>query len=339
MAGSARGARGAKKGTPAAGRPARSRSAPGSTRAASHAPPSSAKPGQRRSAAAVDAPPVADPVMQVEPQSARNPTMSDANSPEPLKDAVRDMAAAASRAASAAADAVTSAVGGTTGASTAGADDASRLRSAVGATSRIVQQAATILEEEIAAGIVAAKRVEGRLVDVQKLRGADPQEVMQRFRRDAHEVVDILIDLVNVATNSLGGLAQRVVRIREGGGSADDGGKPRSPAGAVPSLNVPRPVRSGESVEVPLTLENDGDNPTDNFAFVCSDLVNPGGERIGGEFVSFAPTSLTIAPHSAATVMISVSVPAGTPPGTYSGILQATRMERVRAVLSVSIAQ
>jgi hypothetical protein len=278
--------------------------------------------------------------MQAEAQSARNPTMSrDATSQEPLKDAVRDMAAAASRAASAAADAVTSAVGGATGSSTAGGDDVSRLRSAVGATSRIVQQAATILEEEIAAGIVAAKRVEGRLVDVQKLRGADPQEVMQRFRRDAHEVVDILIDLVNVATNSLGGLAQRVVHISEAGGGTNDGAKPRGPASAVPSLSVPQAVRSGESVEVPLTLENDGDNPTDNFEFMCSDLVNPGGQRIDGQFVSFAPASLTIAPHSAATVMISVSVPTGTPPGTYSGILQATRLERLRAVLSISIAQ
>jgi hypothetical protein len=262
----------------------------------------------------------------------------DTTSTEPLKTAIRDAATAATKVASAAVDAVASAVGGAAGATAAGGEDASRLRGAVGATSRIVQQAASILEEEIAAGIVAAKRVEVRLVDVQKLRDADPQEVMQRFRRDAHDVVDILIDLVNVVTNSLGGLAQRVVRIGETAAGTGSGQARGVGAAAVPSLSVAQPVRSGESVEVPLTLENDGESATENFEFVCSDLVNPAGARIGGQCVNFAPASLTIGPHSSATVVITVKVPEGTAPGTYSGVLQATRLERLRAVLSVSIA-
>src|SRR3989304_2040746 len=92
-------------------------------------------------------------------------------------------------------------------------EDINVLRGVAGATSRIVQQAASILEEEIAAGIVAAKRVEERLIDVQKLRNGQAEEIMKRFRRDAHDVVDILVDMVNLATNSLGGLAERVVKI------------------------------------------------------------------------------------------------------------------------------
>ncbi|MCU0805235.1 MAG: hypothetical protein MUF79_09130 [Burkholderiales bacterium] len=266
-----------------------------------------------------------------------------------IKDAVPEAAGAAARAAGAAADAAAAAAGGgesargeASAAAAAAGDELNALRGAVGATSRIVLQAASILEEEIAAGIVAAKKVEARFVDVDKLRGADPQEVMQRFRRDAHEVVDILIDLVNVATNSLSGLAQRVVRISEAGVGAAAGavsGKLRPAAGAVPSLAVPQPLKPGESVQVPLTLENDGDTTTENFRFLCSDLVNASGDRIAGGYVSFLPDALAIAPRSAATVTVTVSAPTGTPTGVYSGIVQATRLEQLRAVLSVRVEQ
>ncbi len=59
----------------------------------------------------------------------------------------------------------------------------------------------SVLEEELAAGINTTQKHEKKVVDVDKLRAGDPQEVIQRFRRDAHDVVDILLDLVNVATN------------------------------------------------------------------------------------------------------------------------------------------
>lgn len=268
---------------------------------------------------------------------------------ETIKDAVNEVAGVAANATTAAAETAAAAIGAGSadaqGGTAAGGGDKNVLRGAVGATSKIVQQAASILEEEIAAGIVAAKKVEARLLDVQKLRGADSQEVMQRFRRDAHEVVDILIDLVNVATNSLSGVAQRVIRISEAGvgaaagGAAASGGKLRPAGSAVPSLAVSQPLKPGESVAVPLTLENDGDTTTENFRFLCSDLVNASGDRIAGGHVSFAPEALVIGPHSAATVTVTVNAPPGTPAGVYSGIVQATKLEQLRAVLSVHIEQ
>lgn len=288
----------------------------------------------------------ATPAKQRKPAAKQIARESEAVNVEEIKDAVKEAASAATRAAGAAAEAAAAAVGAGEAprneANAASADELNVLRGAVGATSRIVLQAASILEEEIAAGIVAAKKVEARLVDVDKLRGADPQEVMQRFRRDAHEVVDILIDLVNVATNSLSGLAQRVVRISEAGVGAAAGavsGKLRPAAGAVPALSVPQPLKPGESVQVPLTLENDGDSTTENFRFLCSDLVNASGDRIAGGYVSFLPEALAIAPRSAATVTVTVSAPSGTPAGVYSGIVQATRLEQLRAVLSVRVEQ
>jgi len=203
-----------------------------------------------------------------------------------------------------------------------------------GRTSRIVQQAASILEEELAAGIVAAREVEKRFVDVQQLRGGDAQEVMQRFRRDAHDVVDILIDMVTVATNAVGGLTQRAVTV--GSPKRADGAAPAAMAG-TPSLDVPYKVKAGESIEVPLALENGGDVPTEALDFHSSDLVSASGRRIEACRVSFAPQSLVIAARHSEVVKVTVSVPFDTPPGTYAGLLQASKLEQLRAIVTVQI--
>ena len=211
---------------------------------------------------------------------------------------------------------------------------------AAGSTVRIVQKAVSVLEEELAAGINTTQKFEKKVVDVDKLRAGDPQEVIQRFRRDAHDVVDILLDLVNVATNSLDQLTQRVIRIgvsesRTGAApsSSGDGGT----GGGIPSLAVSTPVKPGGAVEIPMTLENESSKPTDVFYLLSSDLVNPNGDRIAAQQVSFVPEKMVIEPQKSAVITVTVRVPDSTPPGTYSGLLQATKLEQLRAVLSIQI--
>lgn len=204
-----------------------------------------------------------------------------------------------------------------------------------GSTSRIVSKAASILEEEIATGIRVTQDIEKKYVDVDQVRSRDAAGVMQRFRKDAHDVVDILIDLVNVASNAVTGLTERGVSI----GIGDKPQKPeKKEAGSViPSLTFPSAVKPGEAVEIPMSLENESDQPTDTFYFHSSDLVNTTGERISADRISFVPERLKIEPRSAATVTVTVRVPEETPPGIYSGLLQATQLKQLRAVLSIQV--
>lgn len=208
-----------------------------------------------------------------------------------------------------------------------------------GTTSRIVQRAAFILEEEIASGIVAAQQVEKQFIDVEKLRSRDAEETLQRFRRDAHDVVDILLDLVNVATNSLSGLAQRAVTISANAvDAAASAGQPTStPSGGIPALTIGRPVKAGERVEVPMRLENDSDRVTETFHFISSDLLNPSGQRIPAQEISFAPETISIEPHQSATITVAINVPEGAEAGVYSGLLQATRLDQLRAVVTLQV--
>jgi hypothetical protein len=201
-------------------------------------------------------------------------------------------------------------------------------------TSRIVQQAASILEEEIAAGIIAAKQIEERLVDVDSLRSTKPEEVVQRLRRDAHDVVDILVDIVHVTTKTAGSLARRMVNIRASERSSTEEG---FNGGPIATLKMDHPVRAGESATIPLAVENDSDQPLESFEFRNTELVSMSGERISGHHITFDPAALTLRPHSTERVVVTVTPPHTTPPGTYSGLLQATKLDHVRAVLVVQI--
>jgi len=64
-------------------------------------------------------------------------------------------------------------------------------------SSDMIQKAALILEEEVAAGIVAAKEIERSMREEGDVRSAEFDDIVQRMRRDAHDVVDIIGTQVN----------------------------------------------------------------------------------------------------------------------------------------------
>lgn len=212
-------------------------------------------------------------------------------------------------------------------------DPADILRGVAGTTSRTVFQAASILEEEIAAGVVAAKQVEERLVKSSVLPAGRPNALMQRFRRDMHEVVDLVLDLVNAAADYAGMPNQPGVTIRR---VADGEMAYRVKNGPLPTLVMPNLTRAGERVEVAVSLENNLDR-AESFGLLSTDLVSASGNRISGRQVSFSPHSLSIGPYHTQEVVVAVSIPRGKPSGTYSGLIRSTETDRLRAVLVVQV--
>lgn len=198
-------------------------------------------------------------------------------------------------------------------------------------TNRIVEDAATILEEELAHGLEVARGVERRLFSGSE---RDPAEIVSRFREDTHQLVDVAADLLSGAMGSLDRLAgeRSAVTIREEDRARVDGGAQR-----VPTLPAPEVVAPGATVDVAMSVENRSDQPTGRFALNASDLVSASGDRISADRVTFTPKSVKVEPATTSRVTVKLSVPKQTPPGTYSGLLQATRLEAVRAVLRVTV--
>ena len=214
---------------------------------------------------------------------------------------------------------------------TAGAARSSPIfKSFADTTSHVVQQAASILEEEIAAGILAARQIENKFIDTQELRSGKPDEVFQRFRRDAHEAIDIVLDVVGAAARNATRMAQRAISIRGGErtGTAES---------STPVLSVPQPVKSGQTGEVSMVLENDGETPAEPFELRPTDLVSAAGHRIPAHAVEFDPKVISIAPHQNQRAVVRVTPLPDTPPGTYSGLIQTSRPDQLRAVLTLVV--
>jgi hypothetical protein len=66
-------------------------------------------------------------------------------------------------------------------------------------TSQIVKDAAALLDEELAAGIVAANQMQKRFRKEGRVDPADFSDALQRFQADAHEVITLLNDRLNDA--------------------------------------------------------------------------------------------------------------------------------------------
>jgi hypothetical protein len=64
-------------------------------------------------------------------------------------------------------------------------------------SAQIVKDAAALLDEELAAGIQAAKQVQQRFRKEGRIDPADFSDALQRFQADAHEVIALLNERLN----------------------------------------------------------------------------------------------------------------------------------------------
>jgi len=75
--------------------------------------------------------------------------------------------------------------------------NSSRFEAVSQSSAQIVKDAAALLDEELAAGIQAAKQVQQRFRKEGRIDPADFSDALQRFQADAHEVIALLNDRLN----------------------------------------------------------------------------------------------------------------------------------------------
>jgi hypothetical protein len=135
-----------------------------------------------------------------------------------------------------------------------------------------------------------------------------------RFRRQAHELIETLL-----ATFSGG--------AREKAGAADE---------RIPLLRSPAPVQAGRSTRVGFCTYNEEDTPS-QVTLYCTDFISDQGHEIPALRVTVTPRQATIPAKGKADFDIEVAVPQQTPPGYYSGLIQAMGNRYVKAVLMIEV--
>lgn len=196
----------------------------------------------------------------------------------------------------------------------------------------VVKKAVDILEEEIAAGIIAAKQIEKKFINVEQVRDKDPDHIMSRFRTDAYEVIDMLMDIASVATSQLESISKKVVNIS----SLSDDGK-SSQATQVPVIRNGKEYKAGDEAILTMQLQNDHNKDEMEIALRETDLIDPSGKRILMRNVVMKPEVLVLKPGDQKEVKIHVKIPKATKAGTYSGLLMDKKIPNLQAMIVVDV--
>jgi len=208
----------------------------------------------------------------------------------------------------------------------------------IGSASRIVLKAARILEEEIARGIVAAKQTEEKFTDVTKLRGGqitnnrNLDDLFVRFRKDAHDIIDLVADLASLAAQNAGRISSQIINISSGKPTSSN----TSPQ-QVALIQVPQELHVGVQTEFPVTVENDNEKEEKNISFINSPLIDSSGNQLPSDALTFNPNPLKIPASSKATVNVKISIPITAKPGNYTSFIQGRDMEGLKATLLVKV--
>lgn len=99
----------------------------------------------------------------------------------------------------------------------AAATEPGQFRALGQSASDVVQQAAAVLEEELAAGIVAGQRIEERFRAERRVDEAEVADVVERFRANAHELVEVVGDrIAELGSGDAQDLAKRFLNDAHG---------------------------------------------------------------------------------------------------------------------------
>ena len=178
----------------------------------------------------------------------------------------------------------------------------------------VVSQAASILDEEMARGVVAAQRSSG---------APHPQsDPGSAVLHQMHEIVDNLAAI----WPSLQGVA------------APGSAKSQAAAGVDPVAEL-RPktcVRPGQHATISMTVRNT-ENRAVHLVPAATDLLGSRGGRIPGALLEITPQDLRLESQEQKELSIATTVPPDAIPGCYSGLLVVGGVDYLRALVTIDV--
>jgi hypothetical protein len=180
----------------------------------------------------------------------------------------------------------------------------------------IVSQAASILDEEMARGVLAASRA-----------GAAPSrgygDPATPLMRQVHELVD------NIAT-----MWSRMEKAQ-----TTPYRSPQSTVSNDEPLADVRPraaVKPGQRATISMSMSNSENRPV-RLVAAATDLLGSNGGRIASSLLEFTPAELSLEPGEQRDIVIATIVPPETTPGCYSGLLVVRGVDYLRALITIEV--
>lgn len=196
---------------------------------------------------------------------------------------------------------------------------------------KVINSAVNVLEEEIAAGILAAKKIERKVLDVDDIRN-DPDDLMNRIRRDTHEAVDLFLDALTAITKQVNKLAEKENKPQSEPATSNNSKK--SPVLSL--IETERPLHPGETEVFTFTLLEDTVDTT-KISFQKTALFGPNGQTINATAIKVSPQNLVLKSNEEREIRVKISLPKKAEPGIYNAFITDKENAIVKVVLNVEV--
>jgi hypothetical protein len=201
---------------------------------------------------------------------------------------------------------------------------------------RVLSSAVNVLEEEIAAGILAAKKIEKKVINIDDIRN-DPENLLNRIRKDTHEVVDLFLDGFIALSSQLKILSDNVARQTSAVKTTDTTTE-KTQKNSITILQPDEAVKPGETAVVYMDLSDDEITDPVKIKLQKNDLAGPFKEKISLRNITIQPSSVIIKPGKNSEVTIRVKIPAACKPGHYTALFTDAYNSSVKAIINIEVA-
>jgi hypothetical protein len=191
----------------------------------------------------------------------------------------------------------------------------------------LVQSAASILDEEMELGAIAAKSLPQYGVNP-PIPGQTEVLPTNGLLKDIHQFVDKFSEAIAQMSQPMGyDLPMPFV---------DGISTSQSECDSVPILRSRQSIRAGGVGSLAFKLHNDSETAA-SFTLHCTDLLSGSGGRIASQAVEFTPQNVQLKQDASIEVMLKFRVPPGSIPGIYSGLLIASEFSYLQAVITFKV--
>jgi hypothetical protein len=188
----------------------------------------------------------------------------------------------------------------------------------------LVQSAASILDEEMELGAIAAKSLP-QYGGNPTIPGQTESLPTNGLLKDIHQFVDKFSEAIAQMPQPMG----YDLPIPLVGGISSS----QNECDSVPILRSRQSIRVGEVGSLTFKLHNDSETAA-SFTLHCTDLLSGSGGRIASQAVEFTPQNVQLKQDASIEVMLKFRVPPGSIPGIYSGLLIASDLSYLQGVIT-----
>lgn len=195
---------------------------------------------------------------------------------------------------------------------------------------KVISSAVNVLEEEIAAGILAAKKIEKKVLNLEEI-NQDPDDLMNRIRRDTHEAVDLFLDAITALTKHINKLT-----VQESHTKGEEGCNKIKTEPTLLMLAPDKTLKAGETEVLTFSLLEDSAEDVD-ISFQKTSLFGPNGKNISATAIKVDPLYLTLKPKEKQDVIVRITLPKHAEPGNYYSIISDKENTLVKVILNLEV--